>query len=89
MMTLPVRLKKVRQLNQPKLRFNLRNLRDPDVPCIFQAIIGGKFAPLIGLRDEDMDSNTMITIYNTAVTGAASETLGKEPRGKKTWVFQR
>ena len=33
---------------------------------------GGKFAPLIGLRDEDMDINTMITTYNTAVTDAAS-----------------
>ena len=32
----------------------------------------GKFAPLIGLRDEDMDINTMITTYNTAVTDAAS-----------------
>ena len=48
--------------------------------------IGGKFAPLIGLRDEDMDINTMITTYNTAVTDAASEILGKERRRKKPWV---
>ena len=46
--------------------------------CTFQATIGGKFAPLIGLRDEDMDMDTMITTYNTAVTDAASEILGKE-----------
>ena len=44
--------------------------------CTFQATIGGKFAPLIGLRDEDMGVNTMITTYNTAVTGAANEILG-------------
>ena len=45
----------------------------------FQATLGEKFAPLIGLRDDDMNNNTMITIYNTAVTDAASEILGKEP----------
>ena len=46
--------------------------------CTFQATIGGKFAPLIGLSDENMDMDTMITTYNTAVTDAASEILGKE-----------
>ena len=50
--------------------------------CTFQVTTGGKFAPLIGLRDEDMDSNTMITTYNTAVTDAVSELLGKERRRK-------
>ena len=43
-------------------------------------------APLIGLSDEDMDMDTMITTYNTAVTDAASEILGKERRRKKPWV---
>ena len=51
--------------------------------CTFQATIGGKFASLIGLRDEDMDMDTMITTYSTAVTDAASEILGKERRRKK------
>ena len=50
--------------------------------CTFQATIGGKFAPLIGLSDEDMEIDTMITIYNTAVTNAASEILGMERRIK-------
>ena len=54
--------------------------------CTFQATIGGKFAPLIGLSDEDMDMDIMITTYNTAVTDAASEILGKERRRKKPWV---
>ena len=54
--------------------------------CTFQATIGGKFAPLVGLSDEDMDMDTMITTYNTAVTDAASEILGKERRRKKPWV---
>ena len=54
--------------------------------CTFQATIGGKFAPFIGLSDEDMDMDTMITAYNTAVTDAASEILGKESRRKRPWV---
>ena len=53
-----VRLKKARKPNQTILRLNLEKLKDPDVACTFQAVIGGKFAPLIGLRDEDMDINS-------------------------------
>ena len=64
MMIFRVRLKKARKPNQPRLWFDLEKLRDPDVACTFQATIHGKFAPLIGLRNEGMDINTMITIYN-------------------------
>ena len=81
MMTFQVRLKMARKPNQPRLRFDLEKLRNPYVACTFQATIGGKLEPLIGLSDEDMD--TMITTYNTAVTDAASEMLGKERRRKK------
>ena len=83
MVAFRVRLKKARKRNQPRLRLDLEKLRDPDVGCTFQAKIGWKFAPHIGLRDEDMDINTKITTYNTAVTDAASEILGKERRRKK------
>ena len=54
--------------------------------CTFQATIGGKFTPLIGLSDDDINIDTMITTYNTAVNDAASEILGKERRRKKPWV---
>ena len=63
MMTFRVRLKKARKPNQPRVRFDLEKLRDPDVACTFPATIGGKFAPLIGLSDEDMDIDTIITTY--------------------------
>ena len=86
MMTLRVRLKKARKPNQQRLRFDLEKLRDPDVACTFQETIGGKFAALIGLSDQDMDIDTMITTCNTAVTDAASEILGKERRRKESWV---
>ena len=76
----------MRKPNQPRLRFDLEKLRDPDVACTFQATICGKFTPLSGLRDKDMDINTMITTYNTAVTDAASEILGNEFHRKMPWV---
>ena len=86
MVTFRVRLKEARKPNQPRLRFDLEKLRDSDVACTFQATIGEKFAPLIRLSDEDMDIDTMITTYNTAVTDAADEILGNERRRKKPWV---
>ena len=53
-MTSRIRLKKARKPNEPSLRFDLEKLRDLDVACTFQAKIGGKFAPLTGMRDEDV-----------------------------------
>lgn len=53
---------------------------------IFQAIISGKFASLIGLRDEYMNINTIITTFNTALTVEASKILRNERRRKKPWV---
>ena len=49
--------------------------------CTLQAMMGGKFAPVIGLVDEEMD-------INTPVTDAASEILGKEHRRKKPWIIK-
>ena len=82
MMTFRVRLKKARKPNQPRLRFDFEKLKHPDVTCNFQVTIGGKFAPLTELRDEEIEIDTMITTYNTAVTDAASEILGKERNRK-------
>ena len=53
MMTFQVRLKKARKPNQPRLRFDLEKLRNPDVACTFQATIGGvtgRFSPPIPVR---------------------------------------
>ena len=77
MLTFRVRLKKVRKPTQPRLRFDLEKLRDPDVACAFRATVGAIFAPLIGLRDVDMDIDTMITTYKI---------LGEERPKKKHWI---
>ena len=52
----------------------------------FQAMIGGKFAPLTIMDNEDTDLDSMITTFNTAVIETASEILGKHRQKKKPWV---
>ena len=58
--------------------------------CAFQAItiFGGKFTPITGLGDDDMEIDTMIITYNTALTDEASKINGKERRRKKPWVIK-
>ena len=46
-------------------------------------MIGGKFAPLTIMSNEDTDIDLMITTFNTAVTETASEILGKHRQRKK------
>ena len=86
MMTFRVRLKKARKPNQPRLRFDLEKLRDPGGGLHFSSNDRWKARTLIGLSDEDIGIATMITTYNTAVTDATSEILGKERRRKKPWI---
>ena len=49
-------------------------------------MIGGRFAPLTIMNNEDTDIDSMITTFNTAVTETASEILGKHHQKKKPWV---
>ena len=52
----------------------------------FQAMIGGRFAPLTIMSNEDTDIDAMITTFNTAVTEAASDILGTHHQKKKPWI---
>ena len=52
----------------------------------FQATIGGRFAPLATLVDEDADLDSMVTRFNKAVTDTAAELLCKQRRKRKPWV---
>ena len=52
-------------------------------------MIGGKFAPLTIMNNEDTDIGSVITTLNTAVTETASETLGKHTRRKNPWSLQK
>ena len=49
-------------------------------------MIGGRFAPLTIMSNEDTDMDSMITTFNTAVTQTASEILGKHRQRKKPWI---
>ena len=49
-------------------------------------MIGGKFAPLTVMSNEDTDIDTMITTFSTAVTETAIEILGKYRQKKKPWI---
>ena len=46
-------------------------------------MIGGRFAPVTIMSNEDTDIDSMITTFNTAVTETASEILGKHLQKKK------
>ena len=66
--------------------FDLEKLKDLNLLETFQAMIGGRFAPLTTMSNEDTDIDSMITTFNTAVTETASEILGKHRQKKKAWI---
>ena len=49
-------------------------------------MIGGRFAPLTIMSNEDTNKYSMITTFNTAVTETASEILGKHRQKRNPWI---
>ena len=86
MMTFHLRLKRISKPRRTRLKFDLEKLKDPNVLETFQAMIGGKFAPLTIMDNEDTDLDSMITTFNTAVIETTSEILGKHRQKKKPWI---
>ena len=82
-MTFRLGLKKISKPKHTRLKSDLKKLKDPNVLETFQAMIGGRFAPLTIKSNEDTDIDSMITTFNTAVTETASEILGKHCQKKK------
>ena len=80
MMTFHLRLKRISKPKHTRLKFDLE----------FQAIIGGKFASLTIMNNEDTDMDSMIITFNKAITETASEVLGKNiVRRKNTKSLQK
>ena len=52
-------------------------------------MIGGKFAPLTIMSNEDIDIDSMITTFNTAVTATAVRSLASIVRRKKPGSQQK
>ena len=73
------------QGNQPSQESGLTS-NDPTVLSAVQATIGGRFAPLTTLVDEDADLDFMVTHFNKAVTDTATELFGNQRRKRKPWV---
>ena len=87
MITFRLRLKQISEPKHTRLKFDLEELKDPNVLETFKAMIGGKFAPVtIKVSNEDTDIDSMITTFNTAATETASEILCKHRQEKKPWV---
>ena len=86
MVTFRLRLKKTSKPKHTRLKFDLEKLKDPNVLETFQAMIGGRLAPLTIMSNDDTDIDSMITTFNTAVTETASEILGKHRQKKKPWI---
>ena len=79
-----LRLKRISKPEHTRLKFDLEKLKDPNVLETFQAMKGGRFAPLTIMSNEDTDIDSMITTFNTAVTETASTILGKHCQKKRT-----
>ena len=70
MMTFRLRLKKIITPTNTRIKYDLEKLKDPRVAKAFQAKIGGKFAPLILLENENNDIDNMVTAMNIAAIPA-------------------
>ena len=89
MMTFHLRLKRISKPKHTKLKFDLKKLKDPNVLKTFQGMIGGKFAPLTIMTNEDIDVESMTTTFNTALTETASEILSKHRQKKNPGLVQK
>ena len=81
MMTLRLRLQRMKNQGTIRIRFSLEKLKDPNI-----ATIGGKFGPFLALENHDTKIDSLINIFNTAVTETANNILGKHRPAKKPWV---
>ena len=83
LMTLQIKLKTKNQKRNPRLRFNLEKLKDPEVAEIFKAEIGGRFAALNFLQE---DLNSLTETFSETIQETALEILGKERKKNQPWV---
>ena len=63
-----------------------RGFAERQILSAFQATIGGRFALLATLVDEDADLDFMVTHFNKTITDTAAELLGKQRRKRKPRV---
>ena len=86
MMTFRLRLQRMKNQSNIRIRFSLEKLKDPNIADIFRAAIGGKFAPILALENRDTEIDALINSFNAAVTETANNILGKRRPAKKPWI---
>ena len=89
MMTFRLHLKKISKPKCIRLEFDLEKLKDPNMLETFQAMIGGRFAPLTIMSNEDININSMITTFSTAVTETTIFLANIARRKKKPGSLQK
>ena len=70
-MTFHLRLKRISKPKHTRLKFDLEKPKDPNVLETFQAMIGGRFAPLTIMSNDDTDIDSMITTFNSTFEDAS------------------
>ena len=88
MMTSRLHLQRMKNQGNIRIRLSLEKLKDANIEEIFRATIGGKFAPLLALENQDAKIDALTNSFNTAVTETANNILGKHRPAKKPWVTE-
>ena len=57
---------KISKPKHTRLKFDLEKLKDPNMLETFQAMIGGRFASLTIISNEETNIDSMITTFNTS-----------------------
>ncbi|XP_076452247.1 uncharacterized protein LOC143287892 [Babylonia areolata] len=81
--TFKLKLKCKRCPRNPRIRFDLEKLKDPEIADVFQAQVGGKFAAL-NLMDIDVD--TLADNIKEVLTTTAEQVVGKKRKRIQPWV---
>ena len=69
MMTFRLCLQRMKNQGNIRIRFGLQKLMVPNIAEMFRATIGGKFAPLLALENQDTEIDSLINCFNTAAVG--------------------
>ncbi|XP_076454867.1 uncharacterized protein LOC143289703 [Babylonia areolata] len=81
--TFKLKLKCKRCPRNPRIRFDLEKLKDPEIADVFQAQVGVKFAAL-NLMDIDVD--TLANNIKEVLTTTAEQVVGKKRKKIQPWV---
>merc|ERR1712033_83519 len=82
-MTMKVKLKKQQTAANPRIKFDLEKLKDPQVNEIFQAQLGGRFAALNILNS---DVNDLTNSFTKIVQETAEKVLGRQRKKHQPWI---